>query len=319
MNRFALSNTFLLFLGIYFFQLEEITAVPNPRKIIKQDGSTYNEDDCEQSADRHAGKCAVIFEKSECDTPESWNPFGVGDEMSIESNKWINLRGTGFHEDVESIIVHPGCVIFGYDENTKTDRGTGISVSAVGKTDWVYRELKSHDFDLEDDIEAVECYCGDQAKLATQVLPLESSNFLEAIANWANVGTATNHCNMWIHAFNRLPVNTRPCAILFESEDCETSDGLLLKDWYKEILPSSNIENLPEISTGAKADSAEAILVRPGCTFFGYDEDNGQGKSVTVTAPTNSRIPKFHPLASKYNPFNSGLNEDIDSYKCTCT
>lgn len=116
---------------------------------------------------------------------------------------------------------------------------------------------------------------------------------------------------MWIHAFNRLPVNERPCAILFESEDCETSDGLLLKDWYEEILPSNQVVNLPEISIGAKADSAEAVLVRPGCTFIGYDEDNGQGASIQVTAPRlnlndpNTRRPKFHPLSSKYNPFKT--------------
>ena len=68
--------------------------------------------------------------------------------MEIDEDKWTNLRGTGFHEDVESIIVKPGCVVFGYDENSKTasKRGTGISVSAVGKTDWVYRELDSEEF-----------------------------------------------------------------------------------------------------------------------------------------------------------------------------
>lgn len=144
MNRCTFSAALLLFLATYVLQLKEISGFP--RKIITADGDKYNEDDCEKSADRHAGKCAVIFEKKECDLPESWNPFGTGDEMAIEEGKWINLRGTGFHEDVESIIVAPGCVVFGYDENDKKARGTGISVSAVGKTDWVYRELSSHDF-----------------------------------------------------------------------------------------------------------------------------------------------------------------------------
>ena len=166
---------------------------------------------------------------------------------------------------------------------------------------------------MENDIEAIECYCGVNATKATEILPLQSSNFLEAIANWAGVGTAVNHCNTWIHAFNRLPIQERPCAILFEAEDCETSDGILLKDWYEEILPmpSNQTVNLPELSTGAKADSAEAVLVRPGCTFTGYDEDDGKGLSVTVTAPhinprdPNTRRPKFYPLSSKYNPFKS--------------
>jgi len=206
--------------------------------------------------------------------------------------------------------------MFGYDENDQQKRGTGISVSAVGKRDWVYRELRSHRFDLEDDIEAVECYCGAQARQATEIQPLESRNFLDAVAGGLNVGTATKHCNMWIHAFNRLPKSKRPCAILFESDDCQTSDGLI-NNWYKEIMTTSRIVNLPEFSFGAKADSAESVLVAPGCTFTGYDEDNGRGLSVTVSAPRSNR-PKYYPLASKYNPFKSGLKEDIDSYKCTC-
>merc|ERR1712076_318944 len=102
---------------------------------------------------------------------------------------------------------------------------------------------------------------------------------------------------MWIHAFNRIPTSKRPCAILFESEDCETSDGVLLKDWYKEIMPNPRVVNLPELSLGAKADSAEAVLVRPGCTFTGYDEDNGRGKEVTVTAAGNTKTPKFLSLS----------------------
>lgn len=292
--------------------------------VYKENGRRYNEDDCEKSAARHVGKCGVIFEKKECDD----GLFKTGSEKAIEEGRWINLRGTGFHEDVESIIVAPGCVLFGYDENDKDERGTGISVSAVGKQNWVYRELSSHRFDLENDIEAIECYCdkpqtrsqpkSTKATQATEVQPLKPRNFLDEIAGWANVGTATKHCNMWIHAFNRLPTSTRPCAILFESEDCETSDGILLKDWYKEIMPTRRVVNLPELSRGAKADSAEAVLVRPGCTFTGYDEDNGVGKKVAVTSPRNSKTPKFYPLASKYNPFKSGLKEDIDSYKCTC-
>ena len=129
---------------------------------------------------------------------------------------------------------------------------------------------------------------------------------MDAVAGGLNVGTATKHCNMWIHAFNRLPKSKRPCAILFEADDCQTSDGLI-NNWYKEIMPTSRIVNLPEFSFGAKADSAESVLVAPGCTFTGYDEDNGRGLSVTVSAPRSNR-PKYYPLASKYNPFKSVSN-----------
>jgi len=319
MDKIIFLSTFVIFVGAFIGGADSWGRSSPELPVYKENGQRYNEDDCRKSAARHQGKCGVIFEKKECDD----GLFKTGSEKAITKGNWINLRGTGFHEDVESILVAPGCVLFGYDENDQDARGTGISVSAVGKQNWVYRELNSHDFDLENDIEAVECYCGQKAIQATEILPLVPRNSLDRIAGWANFGTATKHCNMWIHAFNRLPINKRPCAILFESEDCETSDGVVFKDWHKEIMPNRRVFNLPELSLGAKADSAEAVLVRPGCTFSGYSEDNGLGKEVTVTAPRptrneNSKRPKFYPLASKYNPFKSGLNEDIDSYKCTC-
>ena len=51
-------------------------------------------------------------------------------------------------EDSESVIVAPGCVFFGYDEDhsDKSERGKGIMVSAVGKSDWVYKEFESESF-----------------------------------------------------------------------------------------------------------------------------------------------------------------------------
>ena len=163
----------------------------------------------------------------------------------------------------------------------------------------------------------MECFCGAKAQLATQVLPLQSSTFESAVSGFLNVfdiPTATRYCNLWIHAFNRLPVQDRPCAILFESEDCETSDGLILKDWYLEILPKQSVVNLPELSTGAKADSAEAVLVRPGCTFTGYARDDGQGKEVTVRAPSSSRRPTYYPLGSRFNPFKEQVRPNF----CFC-
>ena len=133
-------KTFTSAIGLFFIlaiSLQEISAIPSPRRVIDEDGDKYNEDDCEDSAKdaERSGACAVIFEQQECDLSI------IGDKMEIAEGTWTNLKGTGFNEDVESIIVKPGCVLFGYDEDDKKERGSGISVSAVGKTDWVYREL----------------------------------------------------------------------------------------------------------------------------------------------------------------------------------
>jgi len=291
----------------------DLSAVPSPRKVVTQDGKSYDEEDCEVAAKdaANSGACAVIFEKDECET-------GIfGDSMDIGEGNWTNLRGTGFHEDVESILVKPGCVLFGYDENDKKERGTGISVSAVGKTDYVVRDLESDDFDLKDDIEAVECFCGRKAQEATEVKPLEEKNFLKAIAGWLGAGSATKHCNMWIHAFNRLPKSERPCAIIFEEEDCDTSDGVLSKDWYLEVPSENKIVNLDKFSRGASEDDAEAVLVRPGCSFTAYDKNDGKGKEVTVTAPpctASSCTPTFFPL----DEGAQDLKGEMDSYKCVC-
>ena len=142
MNLLTFPTASLIFLGALILGIECSLFGRSGPRIITNDGNTYNEDDCEKSAGRHTRMCGVIFEKTECDE----GLFGTGDELGINEGHWINLRGTGFHEDVESIIVAPGCVLFGYDENNENARGTGISVSAVGRQDWVYRELNSKRF-----------------------------------------------------------------------------------------------------------------------------------------------------------------------------
>ena len=109
---------------------------------------------------------------------------------------------------------------------------------------------------------------------------------------------------MWIHAFNRIPDSSRPCGILFESEDCDTSGleilGVRFNNWYKEISLRNRTEDLQESSIKGRptANTAKAVLVKPGCTFFGYDEDNGQGESFTVTAPLTVNYTTFTMVSS---------------------
>merc|ERR1711902_438117 len=155
----------------------------------------------------------------------------------------------------------------------------------------VVRELKSEDFDLKDDIEAVECFCGRRAQEATEFKPLEEKNSFKAFLGWTGAATATKQCNMWIHAFNRLPKSERACAIIFEADDCETSDGLLSNNWHLEVKSENKVVDLAEFSFTAKADSAEAVLVRPGCTFTGYQRDGGKGQEVTISASKTSNTP----------------------------
>ena len=43
------------------------TGKVSAAKIIEEDGSNYNEDDCRDAADKYSTSCAVIFENEECD------------------------------------------------------------------------------------------------------------------------------------------------------------------------------------------------------------------------------------------------------------
>merc|ERR1711997_523902 len=313
---FTMHCLVVLCLATILWQTGRVSAAP--QKIVEEDGSNYDEDDCRKAAKKHSTSCAVIFENEECD--DGLLKLGWDYGISTGYTKFGLLDRK--REDSESVIVSPGCVFFGYDEDhsDKSERGKGIMVSAVGKNDWVYKEFESETFDLRDDIEAVECFCGTNATLATQVKPIPLGK-RDKVAGFFGVGTAKRHCNTHVHAFNRLPTNERPCAILFESDDCETNDKPgPLKLWYKEILPSNKITNLAEWSfSGAKADSAESVLVRPGCTFVGFDENDGNkgnkgAMQITVKAPPGS-IPTHQEFEKL---FQSDLDEDIAPFKCTC-
>ena len=135
MNSFILSATNLVVLGALILVTDGVILQHNGANLP----TLVTKDDCEQSALRHAESCGVIFEKVDCSLSGTW--WNRGDELAIEQRNWKNLRGTGFHNDVESIIVAPECVLFGYEKNDQNARGPGISVSAVDKQNWVYREL----------------------------------------------------------------------------------------------------------------------------------------------------------------------------------
>ena len=139
MTGFTQFYTLSAFFVFCFLTLGDTS--PLPQVVQEEDGDNYNEDDCQESAGRFPDSCAVIYEKTECDTPDF---FGTGDEMGIAEGT-TGLLGTGFHDDVESIIVHPGCVLHGYERSPTGKKERGISVSAVNRTAWVYKELEDDD------------------------------------------------------------------------------------------------------------------------------------------------------------------------------
>ena len=184
-------------------------------------------------------------------------------------------------------------------------------------------------YNEQSEIEAVECFCGENAIDGTEMDRLRNidaysgyrgqkngvSVYDHQLANKMNKNVE-KHCNMWIYAFNRVPNADRPCAFLFGSNVCETSvDGdkwsQLNRNWFEEIKPDGKVVNLPELPNGDKAKSARALIVKPGCSFVAFSGRNGNStagyKHITAwkTWSMGKHKPVFYILAPEYNPFGT--------------
>merc|ERR1711992_417405 len=136
-------------------------------KVIDMSGSVYDKKCCRDKADQYikkartesktsrssGGYCAVLFENAACD---SCRRVFSGWDKGIKSGKETFGRLSRYREDSTSVIVAPGCIFVGYDESDEDDDNKRTIANAIGKRHWVYKEFK----ELKEDIERVECYCG---------------------------------------------------------------------------------------------------------------------------------------------------------------
>ena len=102
--------------------------------------------------------------------------------------------------------------------------------------------------------------------------------------------------------FSYSPLPPGKCAILFQDEDCD-------RGWTEDI--SEGYKALPRW----KSNRAEAVLVRKGCTFIGWDRDGPQGhrgQSVTVTA---ARAPR--DVLHEFEDYHE-LEDQISAVECSC-
>ena len=167
---------------------------------------------------------------------------------------------------------------------------------------------------MKNEVEAIECYCGSNAELVTEMERIQSyeiDNYFPLNGGRSLTKSAEEHCNKWIYAFNQVPNENRACAFIFGSKTCETTfDGQSPENWYERIRSDNDVINLPELSSGEKAKSVGAVIVKPGCSFLAYDGRNGTGRYKNIHPlyhPWSSRRhkPKFYPLAPEYNPFGT--------------
>merc|ERR1711962_566561 len=111
--------------------------------------------------------------------------------------------------------------------------------------------------------------------------------------------------------------NNGTCAILFDEDDC-TGWQLAVNEGYTE-LPSQGVTDFlgGSFIDKPKKDDAEAVLVRNGCMFIGYqrakDSSRGLGDAVIITAIDGHRYQNLDTDGFKQ------LDEKIDAVDCKCT
>lgn len=185
------------------------SALSQSTKVVDDSGATFTgvttsdgKSCCSVKAKQYIDKgkknnvqyCAVLFEDAAC---HSCKKLTSGWDEGIQQGKRtfpkFDLSGNSrFREDSESVIVAPGCIFVGYDESEpETDESKRAQerrtiASAIGRSDWVYKEFT----DLKDDIERVECYCGADAanKLAREIKRFTSAKCEGNKLNYAASG-----------------------------------------------------------------------------------------------------------------------------------
>ena len=124
------------------------------QKILDQSGAVYSgkNDCCIKKARQYIEKgnknnekyCAVLFENDACD---SCTRLFSGWDEGIKEGKRTFSRTSRFREDSSSVIVAPGCIFVGYDEDfeekdlEKRQRDNRAIASAIGRNDWVYGDF----------------------------------------------------------------------------------------------------------------------------------------------------------------------------------
>ena len=115
----------------------------------------YENKVCEEKAFHSRRACGVVFEKKECDNGGYLNWFGQPDHMAIEKDSWVDLQGfktsklqniKGLYREIKSVLVAPGCVMFGYETNDKTYRGqelfrVGRESDKFVYQNWLYKDV----------------------------------------------------------------------------------------------------------------------------------------------------------------------------------
>ena len=122
-------------------------------KVVDESGAAYNTDCCRAKAEQYTKKaaeesrksndasisyCAVLFENDDCD---SCTRIFSGWDEGIKAGKRTFGKASRYREDSASVIVAPGCILVGYDEDDVKDNVKRTIATAIGRKDWVYKQF----------------------------------------------------------------------------------------------------------------------------------------------------------------------------------
>ena len=105
------------------------------------------------------GTCAILFDEDDCD---GWQLAVNEGYLELPDQTKTDLFGGTFvdrpkKDDTEAVLVREGCILVAYEETKEKEFNKGVAVAAVNG----HKYEKFGDIsDIDDDIKAVECHCG---------------------------------------------------------------------------------------------------------------------------------------------------------------
>lgn len=240
-----------------------VTAKPQLGDLLKSAGGAVSSavgsvtslwDDCQKGKEvfkTDPSVAAVMFTDEGCENTDIQLREGFTDLPVTKKNR------------AEAIMVKEGCICVAFDHADKEGK-SAVFDNVGGNKILVVSELK--DDQLGKDISAVDCKCGAAAKKGLHVDPMTKAEDCGS--------NCLKQCNKFVGQFNRVDLGAGKdvCAVLFDEDECQ--------GWNKPV--TTGFESFSILSK--YRNDAESVMVKPGCTFTGYDNTDKSGNRVIVDA-----------------------------------
>ena len=156
--------------------------------------SLFGLNNCDNAIDkisRNSDICALLYDDDGCN---GWEQIVRRGSMELEFSK---------KRDAEAVVVRPGCVLIGHDEEASDTRNSvPFDASKPGTREALVIKNLSDD-QLDEEIEYVDCYCPAESGVE-QVLPITSTSKVKAgFLDTLRGKDSVKKCNTYVPLFNR--------------------------------------------------------------------------------------------------------------------